>query len=263
MLITYRMTQNGTSPLAGKIALVTGGGVGIGRAIAIGLAEVGARVAITYRTHAPDDELLKILQADSEYEPLCIPLDATIEVDVINAVSEIRRELKVVNILVNNVGGLVQRSSIADMPFDLWRRIIAVNLDSMFLMTHHIRPIFETEGGRIINLASLAGRNGGHAGATAYAATKAAIFGFTRGLATEMAPEGTTVNALAPGFIEDTPFHDTFTTSESKSSTITTIPAGRAGSPDDVAGAAVWLASKESAFVNGTIIDINGAQYFG
>ncbi len=263
MMVPYRMDRTMTSSLSGKTAIVTGAGIGIGRAIAIGLAAAGARVAITYRSHEPDEELLTCLRSESDFEPVCVQLDATSEHEVADAVDVIAKELGRINILVNNVGGLVQRASIEEMTFSVWKEVMAVNLDSMFLMTHHVRRVLETDGGRIINLASLAGRNGGHAGATAYATSKAAVFGFTRGLATEMAPEGTTVNALAPGFIEETPFHDTFTTDESKASTISSIPVGRAGIPDDVASAAVWLASPLSSFISGAIIDINGAQYFG
>ena len=123
--------------------------------------------------------------------------------------------------------------------------------------------LFLAAGGRIINVASLAGRNGGHPGATAYASSKAAVFGFTRGLSNDLPPSGITVNALAPGFIEATPFHDTFTTPDSKAATITTIPLQRAGIPADVSGIALWLASDQSSFITGTVLDINGGQYFG
>jgi 3-oxoacyl-[acyl-carrier protein] reductase len=252
-----------TSPLLGKTALITGGGAGLGRAIALELASAGARIAVTFQTHKPDQEFTETVSRLTGEAPLVIPLEATSESETIGVVEAIRSSLGGVNILVNNVGGLVQRASIAEMEFSLWRRVLAVNLDSMFLMTHHIMSTFEKDGGRIINLASLAGRNGGHAGATAYATTKSAVFGFTRGLAKELAPDGTTVNAIAPGFIEATPFHDTFTTADSKLTTIAGIPAGRAGAPADVANAALWLASPGASFVNGTIIDINGAQYFG
>jgi 3-oxoacyl-[acyl-carrier protein] reductase len=252
-----------TSPLTGKTALVTGGGVGIGRAIALGLAQAGAEIAVTYRTHVPDDGFVESVRNLTGKPPVSIRLDATSETDVAACAEVVHTELGELDVLVNNVGGLVQRAAITDMGFALWRDVMAVNLDSLFLVTHHLLPMLHADGGRIINVASLAGRNGGHAGATAYATSKAAIFGFTRGLAKELAPGGTTVNALAPGFIEATPFHDTFTTTESKLATIGTIPAGRAGIPDDVASAAVWLASPGAGFVNGTIIDINGAQYFG
>lgn len=239
---------------------MTGGGTGIGRAIATELAQAGARVAITYRTHEPGDELTAKLAIAGD--PVLVPLDATAEDQVAAAIQRVGDAFGSLDILVNNAGGLVARSTIADMDFALWREVIAVNLDSMFLVTHYALPILN-RGGRIINVASLAGRNGGHPGATAYASSKAAVFGFTRGLAKELAPCEITVNALAPGFIEATPFHDTFTTPESKAATITTIPMQRAGTPADVSGVVVSLASESFRFVTGTVVDVNGGQYFG
>lgn len=249
--------------LSGKTAVVTGGGVGIGRAIAVALAAEGARVALTYRSHVPDTDLERELEEASGVAPLFIQLDATIEADVEAAMAGIGAECGGIDILVNNIGGLVQRSPIEEMSFSLWKNVMAVNLDSLFLTTHHALKFLRRDGGRIINVASLAGRNGGHAGATAYATTKAGVIGFTRGLAKELGPSGATVNALAPGFIGDTPFHDTFTTAESKAATVLSIPVGRAGTPNDVAAAATWLAGPSASFVSGAVIDINGAQYFG
>jgi 3-oxoacyl-[acyl-carrier protein] reductase len=247
--------------LHGKTALITGGGTGIGQGIALALARAGARIAITYNNHKPDQDFADEVERHSGHPLTSLQLDATVQTEVQRIVELLGREFGGLDILVNNVGGLIQRSAIGDMDFKLWRQVLAVNLDSTFLMTHFALPLING-GGRIINIASLAGRNGGHAGATAYATSKAAIFGFTRGLSKELAPAGITVNALAPGFIEATPFHDTFTTAESKAATVETIPLGRAGVPEDVAGAALWLASDHARFVTGTVVDINGGQYF-
>lgn len=252
-----------TRAFDGRTALITGGGVGIGLAIAQDLARHGARVALTYRTHEPSAEVLTEFADLSGAAPLALPADVTDPTQVGQLASTLGEELGTLDILVNNVGGLIRRATIAEMDLELWRTVMATNLDSTFLVTHALLPILRRESGRIINVSSLAGRNGGHPGATAYAASKSALFGFTRGLAKELAPEGITVNALAPGFIEDTPFHSTFTTEDSKQQTVSTIPAGRAGVPADVAQSVVWLAGEQSGFVTGTILDINGGQYFG
>lgn len=252
-----------TASLAGRTALVTGGGVGIGLAIAQDLARHGARVAITYRTHEPDEEVLADLAKLSGAAPLALQVDVTDPSQVNQLAETLRSEFGTLDVLVNNVGGLIQRATIEEMDFALWRTVMATNLDSTFLVTNAMLPFLRRDGGRIVVMASLAGRNGGHPGATAYASSKAALFGFTRGLAKELAPEGITVNALAPGFIEDTPFHSTFTSEDSKLQTIRSIPAGRAGVPADVSQTVVWLAGEGSAFVTGTVVDINGGQYFG
>ncbi len=249
--------------LAGKTALVTGGGVGIGFEIAAALAAAGARIAVTYRSHRPDEDQIQRLTPADGSRPLVVESDATDDLSAAELMKTVENEFGTLDILVNNAGGLVKRCLIRDMDFSLWRSVQAVNTDSAFLTTHHALPLLRSPGGRIINIASLAGRNGGHPGATAYATSKAALFGFTRGLAKEVAPDGITVNAIAPGFIEATPFHDTFTSESSKTTTISGIPAGRAGRPGDVADAFLWLAGQGSSFVSGTVVDVNGAQYFG
>ena len=247
--------------LTGRTALVTGGGVGIGAAVAAALTDAGARVAITYRSHPPTEEALTALGGPAG-QPVAVQLDSADEAAVERSVGDAAAELGGLDIVVNNIGGLVRRATLDTLTLAQWREILTVNLDSTFLVSHAALPHLRDGTGRIINLASLAGHTGGHPGALAYATAKAGIFGFTRALAKELAPRGITVNALAPGFIEATPFHDTFTTADSKAATIRDIPAGRAGTPLDVAGAAVWLASDLASYVNGAVIDINGAQYF-
>ncbi|WP_102159625.1 SDR family NAD(P)-dependent oxidoreductase [Zhihengliuella halotolerans] len=247
--------------LHGRTALVTGGGVGIGAAIAEELARRGARVVVTYHSHTPDDDALAALGSADGKPGFAVRADLTIESEVEALGRRLEQDCGNVDILVHNAGGLLQRSRISDMPYDLFRRVQALNVDSVFLVTRRILPLMR-DGGRIVTVASLAGRSGGHAGATAYATAKAALFGFTRGLAGEVAADGITVNAVAPGFIEATPFHDTFTTVDSKQHTVSGIPVGRAGVPADVASAVVWLASPGAAFTTGTILDINGGQHF-
>jgi 3-oxoacyl-[acyl-carrier protein] reductase len=247
--------------LKGKVAIVTGGGVGIGAGIAQSLASRGARVIVTYRSHEPSRDALAHLRSADGQDAIALPVDLTLETEVEKFGAEVERQVGKVDILVHNAGGLIERSKIEDMPYDLFRRVQTLNVDSVFLLTKRILPILSDDG-RIVIVASLAGRSGGHAGATAYATAKAALFGFTRGLSKEVADRRITVNAVAPGFIEATPFHDTFTTQESKQQTIATIPLGRAGNPADVASAVTWLASPGASFITGVVVDINGGQHF-
>jgi 3-oxoacyl-[acyl-carrier protein] reductase len=247
-----------TTDLANTTALVTGGGVGIGRQIALRLARVGARVAVTYRSHEPDPELLDALGGS---DAVTMSLDATSESEVAALAADLADRFGTLDVLVNNAGGLVKRATLAELDPELWRTVMAVNLDSTYLVTRALLPMITRGRGRVINIGSLAGHNGGGPGAVAYATAKAAIVGFTRALAKEVAAEGITVNALAPGFIEATPFHETFTSAEARAATLAAIPVGRAGIPDDVAAAVHWLAAADSGFVTGSVVDINGGQY--
>lgn len=246
--------------LAGRTALITGGAVGIGRGIAWELAHSGVRTAITFRTHEPDHELLDAL-ASTGHPPFARRLDATDEAAVQAFATELRGEFGAVDILVNNAGGMIRRAPLADLDADLWHQVMAVNLDSAYYVTRAVLPFLSDGRGRIINVASLAGHNGGGPGATAYATSKAAMFGLTKGLARELASRGITVNALAPGFIDDTPFHETFTAHEARAQIVAGIPVGRPGVPADCAAAVAWLAGDGAGFVTGTIVDINGGVH--
>jgi len=249
--------------LAGKAALVTGGNIGIGRAISLALAGCGADVALTYFSHKGEAE-----QTASEIRAMgrgetCLRLDAT-KSDEVNRVFARAAETLGghIDILINNAGHLLGRVPVGEMSDEHWRKVIDVNLTSAFYCTRAVLPYMNTGWGRVVNMSSLAAHSGGHNGAVAYAAAKAGVIGLTHGLAKELAPRGITVNALAPGFIEGTPFHDTFTTKEVAQAVIAQNPLGRSGRPEDVAGAVVYFVSDLASYVNGEDAEINGGGWF-
>jgi 3-oxoacyl-[acyl-carrier protein] reductase len=251
----------GASALAGKVALVTGGGVGIGRAIAVGLAESGADVAITWRTHAEEaKEVLEEISATGR-RAVGMELDATSSKDVDAKVKEVVDHFGRLDILINNAGGLVARVPIAEMSDDHWHHVVNLNLSSSFYCCR-ASSRWLAQSGRVVNVASLAGFSGGGEGSAAYAAAKAGLFGFTRGLARELAPRSITVNAVAPGLILETPFHETHTSLKQQEAMISSLPINRPGAPLDVASAVVWLCSPGAGFVTGEIVNINGGQAF-
>lgn len=246
--------------LEGRTALVTGGGGGIGRAIAIALAQAGASVAIVYRENQQGaQETLEAIQRNGRP---CTALqgDLSLPDDVRRVVQEAHRALGSIDILVNNAGSMVRRQLVADMPLEVFEKIMAVNVRSVFLMSQAILPIMLPQGrGRIINITSVAARNGGSPGSVPYAAAKAAVSTFTRGLAKEVADKGITVNAVAPGVI-DTRFHERFTSPEQFEALVRSIPMKRAGVPEDVSGAVLFLASDLSNYVTGEVIEVNGGM---
>jgi 3-oxoacyl-[acyl-carrier protein] reductase len=245
--------------LYGTVALVTGGAVGIGREIAVRLAEDGADVALTYLSHRPDEALAGIRALGRRAQ--AVQVDATDPEAVAAAVDEVVRELGTVGVLVNNAGGLVGRVPLADMSTDHWHRVLDVNLSSAFFFLRATAPQMPA-GGRIINIGSLAGDNGGSTGAAAYAAAKAGLAGLTRAAAKEFAPAGITVNAVAPGFIDQTPFHATFSTAASIDAMTRSTAVGRPGLPSEVAHTVSFLASPGAGFITGAVLDINGGTYF-
>lgn len=246
--------------LSGKTAVVTGGNVGIGRALSLVLARCEAQVAITYYD---DDccaaEEIRAMGRECPY----LHLDATDSVQVNRVLAQIASGFGGhIDILVNNAGHLVGRVPIADMTDEFWRKVIDVNMTTAFYCSRAVIPYMNTGWGRIVNMSSLAAYDGGGAGAVAYSAAKAGVAGLTRGLAKEMAAKGVTVNALAPGLILGTPFHTTFTKPEVQQAIVSKIPLGRAGCPDDVANALLYLASDLGSFVTGEVIQINGGIWF-
>ncbi len=249
--------------LAGKTALVTGGNIGIGRAVSLALASCGADVALTCFSHkAEADETVEKI-ATMGRRGYAFHLDATDSGQVGSVVKDAAAVLGGhIDILMNNAGSLVGRATIAEMTDDHWFKTINVNLSSAFFLTRAVLPYMNRGWGRIINMSSLAARNGGGPGATAYAASKGAVIAFTYGLCKEVADRGITVNAVAPGLILDTPFHATFNTEAGIKSAINGITLKRGGTPEDVANAVLYLVSDLGAFLTGEIVEINGGAYF-
>lgn len=250
------------SKLAGKKALVTGGGQGLGEAITRRLMAEGCDVAIHYFSSREGAEVLagsgrEGQRAKSFAADLRNP--AAGEELVMCATAF----LGGLDILINNAGDLVERRKIADIDSDFWGRVQEINVNSLLWVTRAAVPhLSKSPGGAsIVNLASLAGRKGGHPGSLAYSTAKGAVITWTRALAAELAPNGIRVNAIAPGLILGTNFHNTHTTSDSAKATVAQIPLGRGGSPDDVARAVAYLASEYDGFITGATLDINGGVY--
>lgn len=244
-----------------RVALVTGGGVGIGRAVAQALAEAGACVAITWHSHRKEGEETLSLLTRGGAQALGFALDACRSDEVDALFSRVTSELGRLDILVNNAGGLVARRPIAEMTDEHWATVIALNLTSAFFCSRAAARHL-ADGGRIVNISSLAASSGGGAGSTAYAAAKAGMFGLTRGLAKELADRRITVNAVAPGLILETPFHEQFTPPETQRAMIDALPLGRPGTPSDVAAAVLWLCGEGASWVTGEIVNVNGGQQF-
>lgn len=253
--------------LSGKTALVTGGNIGIGKGIALALAKCGATVALTYYSHEAEGHEtaaeIKALGVDAH----AYQLDATNSAQVDTVVGQAAGAMGGrIDILVNNAGHLIARVPLEEMDDAHWHTVLNVNMSSAFYVTRaalrYMNSAGERGGGRIVNMASLAGRNGGGPGSSAYAAAKAGIIGWTRALAKELAPRSITVNVLAPGFIVDTPFHETFTGMENYAVIINNIPLKRAGVPDDVAGAVLYYVSDLGAWITGQVAEINGGVWF-
>jgi 3-oxoacyl-[acyl-carrier protein] reductase len=248
--------------LKGKRALVTGGGQGLGFAIVEELLAAGADVAIHFFSSAAGAQELKQAADKTGGRAEIFRADLTHETECGELVKRATDFLGGLDVLVNNAGDLVGRHSLGEVDTAFWQRVIAVNLDSLFWVTRAALPLLEKAGAAsIVNLSSLAGRKGGHAGSLVYSAAKGAVLSWTRALAAELGPKGIRVNAVAPGLVLGTRFHATHTTQASADETVRAIPLRRAGTPADVARAVVYLASEYDGFITGATLDINGGVY--
>jgi 3-oxoacyl-[acyl-carrier protein] reductase len=245
--------------LAGKVALVTGGSRGIGTAIARAFASEGARVAFTYRSSLEAARRLSSELVNSL--PIALDIGARSGKAVREAVHEVVDHYGQLDILVNNAGWLQQKDffEITDEDF---AQAIDVNLKGPFVATQEAGKHFrERRTGCVINIASVGGQIGGPR-APHYAAAKAALITFTRSAARLLAPYGVRVNAIAPGLVR-TEMIAGVLARDGEANLAREIPLGRIGEPADVAGAALYLASDESAYVTGQCLSVNGGQWMG
>jgi len=243
------------------VALVTGGGAGLGRACALTLGARGARVAVHYlKSRAGAEEVVAALEAAGT-EAHAFQGDLTKSADVSALVDAVTGRFGAIDILVNNAGDLVQRTPLLEMSDALFQSVMDVNVTSAFLMCRAVGPgMVARQRGVIVNMSSLAAWNGGGPGAGAYAAAKGAVLSLTKALAKELAPHGIRVNCVAPGLIGDTAFHGRFTAPAAFDAAARSVLLGRAGTPEDVATVVAFLASTDSAFVTGETIEINGGM---
>ena len=247
--------------LKDKVAIVTGGSRDIGRAVCIKLAQEGARVVINYRGNEQQALETLNLVKDAGGQGIIAYADMTSEADVATLISETRNAFgDAIHLLVNVAGGLVARKPTLEMDGDFWDFVMAINVKSVFLAVKNTLP-YMPEGSSIINFSSLAGRDGGGGGASAYATAKGAVITYIRALAKESGPKGCRVHSLAPGMIA-TSFHDTFTKPEIRSNVANATPLKREGEAHEVADLVAYLASSESSFISGANIDINGGIAF-
>jgi 3-oxoacyl-[acyl-carrier protein] reductase len=244
-----------------KLAIVTGGGRDIGRSISLRFAAEGAKVVINYRSdEAAAQDTLAAVQ-DAGGTALLHRADVTKADEVAGLIAAAAAfGGGTIDVLVNCAGGMVARKTLADMDEAFFDTVMDLNFKSAFLVTKAALPHL-AKGSAIVNLSSLAARDGGGPGASIYAASKGALTTLTRSWAKELGPQGIRVNALCPGLI-GTSFHDIFSKPEGRAAVAGNTPLRREGHPDEVAAAVAFLASDEASFLTGLNMDINGGLAF-
>jgi 3-oxoacyl-[acyl-carrier protein] reductase len=246
--------------LQSQVALVTGASSGIGRATAEAMARAGARVAVNYlkNEQGARETVQRIAKAGGD--ACAIRADVTRSPEVAAMVAAVRERWGRIDILVNNAGDLVARRTLGEMSEDYFDQIMALNLKSVFLCAKAVwEEMAARKSGTIINMTSIAARNGGGPGAAAYAAAKGGLLTYTKGLAKELAPHGIRVNGIAPGVIA-TPYHDRYSSPELMQKFVASIPLGRVGTSEEIADVAVFLASPAARYITGETIEVNGGM---
>ena len=247
--------------LNGRVAVVTGGARDIGRAISIGLAKEGAKVVVNYLNSEPGaNETIEAIQSLGG-EAIAVKADVS-NLAGIHALKEATVSAfgDKVDILVNNAGGLFARKTLSELDESFYDMVMDVNFKSTVFVMQAFEPLMG-EGASVVNLSSLAARDGGGGGSSLYASAKGAVTTFTRAMAKELGPKGIRVNALCPGLIA-TKFHDDFTADEIRKMVASKTPLRKEGSAEEVADLVIYLASDNSSFITGANFDINGGLGF-
>ena len=239
----------------GRVAIVTGGARGIGKAIALSFIREGAKVALV----DVDKENSEVLKNEIEKEKgkvIAIPCDITKSAEVKVMVDQVRNAFDRIDILVNNAG-IIRRGTIETVTDEDWDRVIEVNLKGTFNCCKAVAGIMKQQGsGKIVNISSIAGKMGDITSAPGYASSKAGIDALTKTFARQLAPYGINVNTVSPHAIETE--MSAQWSEERRKEIIASIPLGRLGKPEDVANAVLFLASDEASFITGEILDVNG-----
>jgi 3-oxoacyl-[acyl-carrier protein] reductase len=244
----------------GKVAIVTGSGRGIGKAIAVKLAENGATLVINdVGDSAPAEQTVSEIK-NLNRQAMAVMADVSSSTDVSKMMETAVAAYGKVDILVNNAG-ITRDQLTMKMTDEEWDKVLAIDLKSVFLCTRAVlRPMLKQRSGRIISMSSVVGIIG-NAGQANYAAAKAGIIGFTKTIAKEVASRGITVNAVAPGFI-DTPMTQVLP-EERKQALMNNIPLGYLGTPRDIAETVAFLASEEARYITGQVISVDGGISLG
>jgi 3-oxoacyl-[acyl-carrier protein] reductase len=240
------------------VAWVTGSSTGIGRAIALKLAREGCDVIVHYGKSEKQAREVEAQVQKLGREALLVQGDVSSADDVARMAREVGERFGRLDVLVNNAGSMVERATLEEMSEDLWDRIMGVNLKSVYLVSQAALPLLrQNGGGRIVNVTSIAAKDGGSTNALAYAAAKGGVSTMTKTMAKDLVSSNILVNAVSPGRIA-TPFHDRFSSPERRREMEKSIPIGREGTAEEVARAVAFLASDGADYVVGEVLEVNG-----